>query len=533
MNSSSEAPPSPHSSPQGALGEHHDRRWAILAVLCTSLMIVIVGNTALNIALPRLARDLNASATALQWMVDAYGLVFAGLLFSAGAIGDRFGRKGALQVGLFVFLGGSVLAAFAGGSNVVVVGRAVMGIGAAFVMPSTLSILTNVFPAHERAKAIAVWAGISGAGAAIGPLACGFLLEHFWWGSVFLVNVPVILVALVAGHLLVPRSRDPEESRLDVVGASISIVAIASLVYAIIEGPNSGWGSGATIARFATAILTGALFLLWERRTPQPMLDLSLFRNRRFSVASGGMTLIFFAMFGMFFLMTQYFQLVLGYGTLKAGVAQVPFAMVMMAVAPQGPRLVARFGPARVVATGMLLIAVGQLLMATTAQSDSSYLSLLPIFLIMPAGMALSMSPLTASIMSSVPLGRAGVGSAMNDTTRELGGALGVAVLGSVLISRYQGHIGPAVAALTGPARGLARSGLAGALQVAGRSGDGALVVEAKDAFMSGLHLAAATASAAAAVAAILVYRLLPHATAAPAPEAARAPQPTDELVSG
>lgn len=480
-------------------------------MLCTSLMIVIVGNTALNIALPRLARDLNASATALQWMVDAYGLVFAGLLFSAGAIGDRFGRKGALQAGLLVFLGGSVLAAFASGSPVVILGRAIMGVGAAFVMPSTLSILTNVFPAHERAKAIAVWAGISGAGAAVGPVACGFLLQHFWWGSVFLVNVPIIALALAAGHVLVPRSRDPEQSRLDLPGAVLSILTVGTLVYAIIEGPNTGWASVATGLRFAAAIVFGALFIAWERRADAPMLDLSLFRNRRFSVASAGMTLTFFAMFGMFFLMTQYFQLVLSYSTLTAGLAQLPFAIVMMLVAPQGPRLVTRFGPARVVASGMSLIALGQLLMAFLAQADTHYTTLFPIFLTMPAGMALTMSPLTASIMSSVPLGRAGVGSAMNDTTRELGGALGVAVLGSLLISRFQSHIDPAIANLGGPTRVLAHSGLAGALQVASQSGDPGLAQSARVAFMSGMHLAAVAAACACAIAAVIVYRMLPR----------------------
>jgi EmrB/QacA subfamily drug resistance transporter len=503
-----------------SLGEHHDQRWAILAVLCTSLMIVIVGNTALNIALPRLAQDLDASATALQWMVDAYGLVFAGLLFSAGALGDRFGRKGALQAGLVVFLGGSVVASFATGSSQVILGRAIMGIGAAFVMPSTLSILTNVFPSHERAKAIAVWAGISGAGAAIGPVVCGFLLEHFWWGSVFLVNVPIIVVALVAGRLLLPRSRDPEQSRLDIPGAVLSILTVGSLVYGIIEGPNSGWASVATILRFGAAFVFGVLFILWERRVAEPMLDLTLFRNRRFSVASAGMTLTFFAMFGVFFLMTQYFQLVLGFGTLKAGLAQLPFALMIMAVAPQGPRFVARYGPAKVVTTGMSLIAGAQLLMATTTHADSSYLSLLPIFLVMPAGMALTMSPLTASIMSSVPLGRAGVGSAMNDTTRELGGALGVAVLGSLLISRFQANLDPTLASLTGSTQFLARSGLAGALQVAGQTRDPELAQAAKQAFMSGLHLASLTAAGACAVAAVLVYRLLPQAATSHQPVA-------------
>lgn len=494
--------------------EGHPRRWWILVILCTSLMIVIVGNTALNIALPTLARDLDASSTALQWMVDAYALVFAGLLFTAGAIGDRFGRKGALQVGLGVFLVGCLVAAFASGATVVIVGRAVMGIGAAFVMPSTLSILANVFPPHERAKAIAVWAGISGGGAAVGPIASGFLLEHYWWGSVFLVNVPIILVALVGGQLLLPSSRDPHQSRLDVVGAALSIAAMGTLVYAIIEAPDNGWGSATTIVSFVLAAVFLASFIVWERRVALPMLDLSLFSDRRFSAASGGIMLIFFAMFGTFFLMTQYFQLVLGYGTLEAGWKQGPFALVMMMIAPQSPRLVARFGPAKVVGVGMTLVSLGLLGLALFSHADSSYWKILPIFLVMPAGMALTMSPLTTSIMSAVPLSRAGVGSAMNDTTRELGGALGVAVLGSVVASRFSSHISSSLAGLPDDAARSARTGLAGTLRAAQEVGGqrGAELAQAgKEAFMAGLHLATVLGSVAAIVAAVAISRLLPR----------------------
>ncbi len=494
--------------------EGHPRRWWILVVLCTSLMIVIVGNTALNIALPTLARDLNASNTALQWMVDAYGLVFAGLLFTAGALGDRFGRKGALQVGLTVFLIGCLVATFASGSTVVIAGRAIMGIGAAFVMPSTLSILANVFPPHERAKAIGVWAGISGGGAAIGPIASGFLLEHFWWGSVFLVNVPIIVIALVGGQVLLPKSRDPHQSRLDVVGALLSIATMVTLVYAIIEAPDNGWGSGTTIVSFVLAAVFLASFIVWERRVAEPMLDLSLFSDRRFSTASGGIMLIFFAMFGTFFLMTQYFQLVLGYGTLEAGWKQGPFALVMMLIAPQSPRFVARFGPAKVVGVGMALVSLGLAGLSVFSHSDSSYWKILPIFMVLPAGMALTMSPLTTSIMSAVPLSRAGVGSAMNDTTRELGGALGVAVLGSIVASRFSSHISSSVAGLPAGAATAARTGLAGTLRVARDLGgaEGAKLAQTgKDAFMSGLHAATLLGSIAAIVAAVAISRLLPR----------------------
>jgi EmrB/QacA subfamily drug resistance transporter len=504
------------SEPSGAEG--HPRRWWILAVLCTSLMIVIVGNTSLNIALPTLARD-------------AYALVFAGLLFTAGAIGDRFGRKGALQVGLFVILGGSMFAAFASSASVVIAGRAVMGIGAAFVMPSTLSILANIFPAHERAKAIALWAGISGGGAAVGPIASGFLLEHFWWGSVFMVNVPIIAIALVGGQLLVPRSRDPQQARLDVVGALLSIAAMVTLVYAIIEAPSNGWASGTTLGLFALAAVLVVVFIAVERRVRQPMLDLSIFRDARFSAASGGMMLIFFAMFGLFFLMTQYFQLVLGYGTLEAGWKQFPFALVIMSVAPQSPRLVARFGAPRVVSTGMALVAFGLLLLGLFTRVDSSYWRILPMFLVMPLGMALTMSPLTASIMSAVPLGRAGVGSAMNDTTRELGGALGVAVLGSVLASRFASRMGDAVSGLSAEAAGLARSGLAGGLSVAREAGGEAglkLADAAKASFVSGLHVAALVAAGAAVAASLTVGRLLPRTIPVPQPERVAAPPALD-----
>ncbi len=496
----------------------YHRRWAILAVLCTSLIIVIIGNTALNVAIPTLARELDASTSSLQWMVDAYSLVFAGLLFTAGTIGDRFGRKGALQAGLGLFLVGAAVASSADSASMIIGARAIMGVAAAFVMPSTLSILTNVFPAHERPKAIAIWAGISGGGAAIGPIASGYLLEHFWWGSVFLVNLPVILVALVAGAILVPTSKDPEEQPLDIPGAALSIVALGSLVYGIIEGPAKGWGSTATLATFALSAVAMALFFWRESTARYPMLDLKLFRDRRFSVASGGMTLTFFAMFGTFFLVAQYFQLVLGYSPFQSGLLQLPMAIVMMALAPNIPKFVARYGAARVVPVGLTFIGLG-LLAFSRVQTDSSiwavYLAIVPL----AAGMATTMTPLTTLIMSSVPLGKAGVGSAMNDTTRELGGALGVAILGSVVTSQYTSSLGPSIAALPEQARTVADSGLSGALAVAERIGGpqgAALADAAKSAFVDGLGLAAVTGSIAVFIAAGVAYFLLPHGAPAP-----------------
>ena len=496
----------------------YERRWAILAVLCTSLLIVIIGNTSLNVAIPTLARELGAQTSKLQWMVDAYSLVFAGMLFTAGTLGDRFGRKGALQAGLGLFMVGTLLAATSSTSDQVIVARAVMGLAAAFVMPSTLSILTNVFPAHERPKAIAIWAGISGGGAALGPVSSGFLLEHFWWGAVFLVNVPMIAIALIAGALVVPKSKDLGQHPLDIPGAVLSIVGLGALVYAIIEGPNHGWGSSETIATFAVAFVALGLFGLRELRTEHPMLDLRYFRDRRFSVASGGMALTFFAMFGSFFLVSQYFQLVLGYTPFQSGLLQLPMAVVMMTIAPQVPKFVARYGSARVVPVGLGLTSLG-LLAFSVLQTDSSvwnvYLAIIP----MAAGMATTMTPLTTLIMASVPLNRAGVGSAMNDTTRELGGALGVAVLGTIVSSRYLTLMEPVTARLPEAARSVADSGLPGALGVAREIGGapGRFLAEtAKAAFVDGMGTATMVGAGVVFLAAVAAWFLLPQGEAAP-----------------
>jgi EmrB/QacA subfamily drug resistance transporter len=500
-------------APVSMTDDTYRRRWWILTVLCTSLMIVIVGNTALNVAIPTLSRELNASTSQLQWMVDGYSLVFAGLLLTAGALGDRYGRRGALQIGLVIFLGGSVFAAFADNAAAVIGGRAVMGVGAALIMPATLSILTNVFPPSERAKAIAIWAGIAGGGAAIGPIASGFLLEHFWWGSVFLVNVPIIILALVAGRLLLPTSRDPEQANLDPLGAVLSIAGLSALVYAIIEAPSHGWLSTESLLWFGGAVIILGAFLAWEMRVEVPMLNLGFFKDRRFSVAAGGITLVFFAMFGTFFLITQYFQLVLGYGTLEAGLKMGPMALVIMAVAPQTPRLAGRIGNNKAVALGLGVVSLGMLLFSFVT-SGTSYPMLLVPMLTLATGMALTMAPLTTSIMSAVPMGKAGVGSAMNDTTRELGGALGVAVLGSLVASSYDSTLNPALSGLAANLRPEAESSLAGALNVANQIGGEAgeqLSQAARNAYVSGMTTAVLVGSVVAFTAAVIVYRLLPN----------------------
>src|SRR5947209_592439 len=443
-------------------GYDHSRRWWTLVVLCLSLVSVVVGNTVLNVAIPTLVRDLHASNSALQWVVDAYGLVFAGLLLTAGAIGDRFGRKGALTAGLLIFGGGSTAAAFCGSAGQLTAFRALMGIGAALIMPSTLSILTNVFPPHERARAIAIWAGLAGAGAAVGPVAGGFLLEHFWWGSVFLVNVPLVIAALVGGRLLVPNSHDPNADPLDLVGAGLSMAGLGAVLYGIIEGPVQGWTAPATIGPILSGVAVLLVFGVWELRTEYPMLDLRFFKNPTFSAATAAINMVFFAMFGTFFLLTQYLQLVLGYSALEAGVRMLPMAFMMMVAAPASARFVEKFGSRKVVSSGLLIVALGLLLLA---QSDvaTPYWHLVLAIVTMAAGMGLSMAPSTTGIMASMPLRKAGVGSAVNDTTRELGGALGVAVLGSLLASKFTTALPASVAALPGPARTAVRASLAAA----------------------------------------------------------------------
>ncbi|GAC1533119.1 MAG: MFS transporter [Acidimicrobiales bacterium] len=507
----------------------HDRRWWTLAVLCLSLLIVIVGNSSLNVTLPTLARDLHATTSQLQWVVAIYSLVFAGLLLTAGALGDRFGRKGALQAGLALFLVGAALATASQAMWQLIASRAVMGVAAAFVMPSTLSILVNVFPPGERARAIAIWASITGAGGALGPVASGYLLGHFWYGSVFLINVPIVVLALVAGRVLVPPSRDPLQARLDPLGAALSMAGLGALVYGLIEAPGRGWLSPMSLGTFAASVIVLMLFVWWERRTDEPMLDVRFFSDPAFSVGTGGMILVFFALFGMFFVLTQYFQLVLGYSPLSSALRGLPYAIVMITVSPSTPRITGRFGAHRVVGAGMLLLAGGMFLFAGVS-THTSYLYIVACIVPMATGMALSMSPMTGSIMSAVPARRAGAGSAMNDAARELGGSLGVAVLGSILSSRYTSRLHAVAAALPPPARRAATASLGGALRAAsslppdvGRT----LTAGARHGFVDGLRSAVTLGGVLALAAAAIVVRYLPPATGGGA--AAQAPTPASQ----
>jgi EmrB/QacA subfamily drug resistance transporter len=490
------------------------RRWIVLGVMCLSLLLIVMDNTIVNVALPTLQRELDASTTQLQWVVDAYILVFAGLLLTMGSLGDRFGRRGALAIGLAIMGTGSILSAFANDADQLIATRALMGAGGAMIMPATLSIITNVFTARrERAQAIAIWSATAGAAVAIGPVTGGWLLEHFWWGSVFLVNVPVVVVALVLGQLFVPTSRDPAAPPIDVPGALLSIAGLVVLVWAIIEGPG-GWTDPEIIGAFALAAVLLGAFILWERWTRFPMLDVSFFRNPRFSAASGAIMLTFFAMFGSLFLLTQFLQSILGYTPLEAGIRLLPMAGVMIVISPLSAKVVERIGSKIVVASGLSIAAIG-LIMASRLTAGASYPEVLASLVVLAAGMALVMPPATESIMGSLPPAKAGVGSAVNDTTRQVGGALGVAVLGSVMSSTYGPRVSDAISGLplSSEQATAIHDQIGAAIRAAGEIGGApgrALADVASRGFADGMSTAFIIGAAALALGAVIVALFLP-----------------------
>jgi EmrB/QacA subfamily drug resistance transporter len=513
----------------------HDRRWLILGVLCLSLLLIVMDNTIVNVALPTIQGDLDASTSDLQWIVDAYVLVFAGLLLTAGALGDKFGRRGALSAGLVIMGVSAGLSALADDPAQLVATRAVMGVGGALVMPATLSILTNVFAdAKERAQAIAIWAGTAGIAVALGPITGGWLLEHFWWGSVFLINIPVVVVALVAGKLLVPTSRDPSSARFDPIGAVLSIAGLSALVWSIISAGERGWTDPVVVAAYAVAAVLLVAFVVWERHTPSPMLDVSVFANRRFSSASGAITVTFFALIGAFFLITQYLQFVLDYSPLQAGIRLLPMAGVMVAVSGLSAKAVEAVGTKVVVGAGLIIAATG-LVFGSLLTPGSSYVEVAGMLVVLSFGMALTMAPATESIMGSLPPAKAGVGSAVNDTTRELGGALGVAVLGSVLSSAYSSKLLDVLAGTPTPpeAAEAASEQLGAALAIADEVGGGAgaaLAESARSAFVDGMGTSLLAGAGVALLGAVSVFLYLPSRASSPGAPSEPTEDPGDDV---
>jgi EmrB/QacA subfamily drug resistance transporter len=492
-----------------------DRPIAALAVICLSVFVISVDATIVNVALPTLSRELDADTSQLQWIVDAYTLVMAGLMLSAGSLSDRFGRRGWLSAGLAVFALTSAVAAQVNSADALIVARAAMGVGAAVIFPTTLSLITNIFADPvKRAKAIGLWAAMVGVGVAAGPITGGWLLEHFSWGSVFMVNVPIAVAAIIGGVLFVPTSRDPAAPPVDVPGLILSSVGITALVYTVIEAPNWGWGSARTATGFATAVVVLAVFALWERRTPHPMLDVSVFANRRFSGGSLAVTAGFLTLFGFIFVITQYFQFIKGYSAFDTGVRLLPVAISIAVASIVGPRIVERVGTTAVVVAGLAVFAAG-LAWASTADADTPYLQIAMQMVLLGGGLGLTTAPATESIMGSLSADKAGVGSAVNDTTRELGGTLGVAIVGSVFASVYTGRLSAnaAVAGLPEQVRATMERSMAAAQAVIGQLpqpvvADVRAAVNA--AFLDGMQIGSLVCAGIALAAAIVVAWMLP-----------------------
>ncbi|WP_019874952.1 MFS transporter [Sporichthya polymorpha] len=494
-------------------------RWLTLAVLCLAVFCVMVATMIVNILLPTLNRDLQASTKDLLWIVDAFNLVFAALVLAAGSLSDRFGRKGALMTGLVIYIAASTLSAFAPNPEMLILWRAVAGVGAAVVFPTTLSIISNVFPDRvERAKAIGIWGAATGASVAVGPIIGGAMVEASEWGAAFLFCAGVGVLTLGLAIPFVPTSRDPEVPRLDYVGLVLSTAALGTLVYAIIQAPERGWGSPASLGDFGAAACLLFAFGLWEAHVPQPMLDVRLFRNLRFTAASGAVTLSFFALFGFVFLITQFSQFVLGWGVLEAGLRQTPVAIAVAGGSLLGVPLAVRVGTKVVVCSGLVFLVAG-FYWVSTCDSTTTYPTIAGQMMTIGLGMGLTSAPATEAIMGVVPAAKAGIGSAVNDATRELGGTLGVAVIGSVSLSVYREALADEITnpALLEPAR----DSVGAALAVAAQTGDGGIALAAQQSFTDAMEFGCWVAACVCVAGLFLALRYLPNHPVLPGTDAA------------
>jgi EmrB/QacA subfamily drug resistance transporter len=503
-------------------------RWLALAVLCVSILMVNLDNTVLNVALPTLVRDLHASSSQLQWILDAYALVFGGLLLVAGSLADRVGRKRTFLAGLVAFAGGSVWAAFSGSVGVLIAARASMGIGAALMMPSTLSIITDMFrDGGQRQRAIGFWAGTSGLGFALGPIVGGLLLAHFWWGSVFLINVPIAAVGLLCAVPLVPDSKNPAALRPDVAGAVLSIVGLGLVLWSIIEAPARGWSSALVIGTGVAGLAVIAGFVAWERASSHPMLNLQFLRKPSFSAAAGASGLAMFGLAGALFVLTQFLQFNLGYSALQAGVRMLAIAAAIAVTAPVSSVVVRLAGTKLTTAAGLLLIAAG-LWQVSGSSLTWTFTSILPGTILTGIGAGLVMPAVSGSVMGSLPRGDTGVGAATNSVSMQVGAALGVAVIGSLLSTRYQDRMTAALAPYHLPhaIQNTILGSVGGALDVAARVGGttGHLLAHvARSAFISGADLGLLTAAAVALAGCVLALAVLPASPSADAGLAAGA----------
>ena len=494
----------------------------VLPLVLASLALVVAAVPALNVALPDVAADTGATQSQLQWIVDAYALVFAGLLLPAGALGDRFGRKPLLVLGLLVFGGGSAAAALCHTPGPLIAARALMGVGAAMVMPTTLSIITSSFPVQQRAKAVGAWIGVAGAGAILGLLTSGLLLERLGWQSVFWLNVVLAGGVAVAALRRIPNSRDERRPAVDLVGGLLLTVALSGVVYGAIEGPELGWTDGLTLAMFGAGAAATLLWLVWSLRIPEPLLDPRLFLHRSFTTGVLSISAQFFVFFGFVFLVIQYLQMVLGYTPLRAGLALLPMAMVLGGLSRNAPRLAAHLSRRAMSVGGVLLVAAGMLVLSLL-DGGSSYWLLLAGIVPLGAGMALATAPATTGIVASLPATQQGVGSAVNDAAREVGGALGIAVLGSVLNGVYRSDVSSGLAAADPHVALPAQDSLPAALTVAGRLGEpgNAVAVVARDAYAQGMGTAFAVSAAVLVVVAAVLAVVQRHGPAVVVDDAA------------
>jgi len=513
--------------------EGHPRRWAALAVMMACLAVVSLDTTILNVALKTIQEDLDASQADMQWVVNAYTLVFAGLMFTFGLLGDRFGRKPVLLSGLALFGIASLMSAWTTSPMQLIGTRALMGVGAATILPTTLSVITNVFPDRERAKAIGLWSAANGIGIAIGPLTGGYLLENWWWGSVFLVNVPFVILGLIAILVIVPDSRDPRPGRVDPLGVVLSTVGVIALVYGIVQaGDKASWLRSDVLGPLLGGVALLALFVIVERRSDHPALDVSLFRQATFSAASVAVALVFFALLGLAFILTYYLQAVRGASPLRAGVLILPAALGIAAGAPIAARLARPLGIRVVVTVGLLLTSAGFFASIWTGRDTPTWhyeAAILAIGL----GVGAALAPSTEAVMASVPRDQAGAGAAINSTTRLIGSSLGVAVLGAALSGSYRTHLGSAVNVLPARYRDDAASSIGGTLSAVTRVASGArsaaasgqlspaagqrlqvqlgqLLGQADDAFVSAMHVAVVCGATVSLVGALVALIWLP-----------------------
>ncbi len=497
---------------QVPVDKKYARRWLTLGVLSSALLLIALDVTVLNVAIPTLQRDLNASAASLQGIINAYILVFAGLLLTAGSLGDRFGRRRALETGLVIFGIASVAAGFADTSAQLIAARAAQGIGGALIMPSTLSVIVDVFPRNERPKAIGIWAGVAALGIPLGMVAGGWLIEEFSWGAIFLINAPIAVAAVVASRVLVPESRDPAARRIDVLGALISMAALTALIYTLIEAPVRGWLDPVTLLGFVGAAVGAAAFVTYERRIAEPMLDIGFFRNPRLSAGVIAVSVAFMGMLAMMFILTQYFQFTRGYTPLETGLRFVPMALGFMLGAPSSAILVNKLGAKKLMSSGLFIVA-GVMLGIAFFTVTTPYVVIGLSLLALGVGMAYTMAPATDAVMAALPEEQAGVGSALNYTARQIGGALGVGIFGSILNSVYGSGIADAVADLPREAASAAENSIGAAIQVAanvgGVAGD-SIRTAATGAFIDGLGVVFIATAVTSLLGGLFVLRFMP-----------------------